>query len=422
MGYMFETEIEAIMNAVRARTIGEEDSITLRHLLGANIHPSIKAYFRAEVEKTLEQERAHEQRSPRFPYAHPGVRSLQQQIDRLLVLQYQFDRQEFESLLDQSVHFEFNYLCRPQWTLLNFVMGNQRRVSTVEMERKLPCCIDYRYFADLLKRYFADRGVVDITYEEFKSLLERIDREVIGRHSDADLARMLQALVDFTAVGAGTGRDANGLQLLPTNAAVVFFEDKQLPDVTKMLERLRDVDGIDALSIPHLAGIVASVRSGEQMPASTSSEMAPTAEEPPASEEPNLPATEPPAPYPERTPAEPPFPVSAFMPESRPEVPSDAALAGTNESVSATPAGMADVHTLFTDAEQKKFLKTVFKKDEHAFTMTLDELNHIETWQETSLFLDSLFVSIDVDPFSEPAVHFTDRLYTRFFPDQAQGG
>ena len=53
MGYIFEQEIEAIKNAVRARTIGEEETIRLRHVLGANIHPSVKAYCKAEVEKLL---------------------------------------------------------------------------------------------------------------------------------------------------------------------------------------------------------------------------------------------------------------------------------------------------------------------------------------------------------------------------------
>jgi len=77
------------------------------------------------------------------------------------------------------------------------------------------------------------------------------------------------------------------------------------------------------------------------------------------------------------------------------------------------------VHEIFTDAEQKKFIKTIFRKDERAFRTTLDELNILPTWQETSLFLDSLFISLNVDPFSEPAVHFTDRLYVRFYPDDS---
>lgn len=66
MGYIFEAEIESIIHAVRVKTIGEEDDVFLKKILSANIHPAIKVYFKAEVEKTLSQERGLEYRSKKF--------------------------------------------------------------------------------------------------------------------------------------------------------------------------------------------------------------------------------------------------------------------------------------------------------------------------------------------------------------------
>jgi hypothetical protein len=40
MGYIFEQEIESIINAVRANTIGEEDQVLLKRVLAADIHPA----------------------------------------------------------------------------------------------------------------------------------------------------------------------------------------------------------------------------------------------------------------------------------------------------------------------------------------------------------------------------------------------
>jgi len=71
MGFIFEAEIITIMNTVRARTIGESDSIQLKDVLAAGIHPALKAYFKAEVEKLLQQERVKEVRSKRFGYGLP---------------------------------------------------------------------------------------------------------------------------------------------------------------------------------------------------------------------------------------------------------------------------------------------------------------------------------------------------------------
>jgi len=411
MGYIFEAEIDAIMNAIRARTIGEEDGITLREVLSSDIHPAIKAYFRAEVEKLLEQERAREQRSRRFPYAHPEAMSLQQQIDRLLILHYHFDRNEFDAVLDQSVHFQFNYLCRPQFTLLGYILGNQRHVAANEVDRKLRSCVDYRYFPELIKRYVNERGLVDLTYEEFKSLLERIDREVVAQHTSTELARMMRAIFLFVDESRMQPHDEFDHPLLPTNAAIVFFEDKQMPELKERLELERDKNGLGLLSMRQLADIIERVRTGRE------ENLVPELEERPA------PSMEPVEEQPARS-AEAPegsFDAAVGADNEPPALSPEQAQADEESTPPPTglPHGLPDVKTLFTDAEKKKFLKTVFKKDEHAFLMTMDELNHIESWQETSLFLDSLFVSLDVDPFSEPAVHFTDRLYTRYFPDQS---
>ena len=57
MGFIFEAEIESIIHAVHIKTIGEDDGIVLRKILSAGIHPAVKAYFKAEVEKKLTHER-----------------------------------------------------------------------------------------------------------------------------------------------------------------------------------------------------------------------------------------------------------------------------------------------------------------------------------------------------------------------------
>ncbi len=399
MGYMFEAEIDAIMHAVRARTIGEEDSITLRKVLAARIHPAIAAYFRAEVEKKLRDERAHEFRSKRFPYAHPEVVSLQRQIDVLLVQHYTFDRSEFETLLDQSVHFEFNYLCRPQWTLLNFIMGDQRRTPVTAVERKLQYCIDYRYFAEFIKRTIDERGQTEITYEEFKALLEKIDRAVIAEHTSAELARMLRALSAF--VDLGHPEAPNGNAHLPINAAIVFFEDKRMQELTARLEEERDRNGRATITLDELGRTIQEVRAASAMesplPEPAAPEIMPEAPLVPAVSA-NGPAALAPAPT---MPAEPP-PSTLATEKAVPE--------------GSSVGDLISVSDLFSAAEQKKFIRQLFGKDDWAFQTAVEELDQLQTWQETSHFLDNLFTVHQVDPFSEPAVEFTDRLYTRFFP------
>jgi len=389
MGFIFESEIIAIMNTVRARTIGEEDDVKLKDILAADIHPAIKAYFKAEVEKMLQQERQKEVRSARFPYGLPEVKGLQRQIDLLLIHQYEFGKEEFESILDESVHFQFNFLCRPRWTLQEFLFENRRTAGVGEILRKLRYCVEYRYLGEVFKRYVTDRGLAEVGYEEFRSLIERIDSEVVARHSTGELAQVLKPLVDFIELGIPETRVTETGPVLPINAAVVFFEDKRMDDIRVVLEKGRDKNNATELSIADLANLIreargeAPIEAGEKAEASS---IPPEAilEEMQEQKVPDL----------ERV---------VDVPQNGEEVKKDKPR-----------REIPDVYSLFNLKEQKRLVRKLFNKDEVEFRDALDRLNATTTWKQASLVLDEVFSSQNVDPFSKEAVLFTDKIFARY--------
>jgi len=405
MGYIFEPEIAVIMNTVRARTIGESESIKLRDVLRADIHPAIMAYYRAEVEKILQDERALEMRSKKLPYSLSEVSSLQHQIDVVLINNYSFGQHEFESLLDEAVHFQFNYLCRPEWTLLSFIFGNQRRVSTSNIDRKLKYCVDYTYFSDLIRRYVNDRGLAEISYEEFKTLLAKIDDEVVAQHSSLELARMTRALFGFIDAGKQVPHDQFEQPRLPINAAIVFFEDKRLDDLKKRLELERDTVGVSELTISELATVVERVRTGNEeakIEASVQDLL------------PNLAGQEARNAEIDRIIYQ---MEDSTAPPGNPEVDeSEKSALEAKESPQGQTRSQSsdDVYAQISDADRKLFVKKLFHRDEKEFRQALDVLMRLRSWQEASHYLDRLFVTNNVDPFSNEAVRFTDHVYARY--------
>lgn len=398
MGFIFESEIVAIMNTVRARTIGEEDGVKMKDILAADVHPALKAYFKAEVEKLLQQERAKEVRSGRFPYGLPEVKGLQRQIDLLLVHQYEFDRQEFESILDESVHFQFNYLCRPRWTLQEFLFENRRTAGIGEILRKLRYCVEYRYLAEVFKRYVTDRGLAELGYEEFRSLIEKIDSEVIAKHSAGELAQVLKPLVEFIELGIPETRVSETGPMLPIDAAIVFFEDKKLEEIRLFLEKARDKDHVAEVSIADLAEMIRQVR-GEAPAVETEKEVVGA------------------------NPAMEPFPESEEEPQEPPPVVRTAEIPQNGEGLrtGGPRSEIADIYSLFNLKEQKLFVRKLFKKDEVEFRNALDRLNATVTWNQASLILDEVFSAQNVDPFSKEAVLFTDKIFARYASRERQG-
>jgi len=407
MGYIFESEIVTIMNTVRARTIGAEDAISLKEVLASDIHAAIKAYFKAEVERLLQQERAQELRSKRFPYGLPEVTGLQRQIDLLLVNHYEFDQQEFESLLDAAVHFEFNFLCRPQWTLLEFMFEGRRSVGVSEAIRKFKYCVEYNYFAEIFRKYVIDRGLAEMSYEEFRTLIEKIDLEIIERHSSRELARLLRPMVEFIEVGIPETPISEAGPELPINAAIVFFEDKKLFDIQKELERERDTQGRNDISLNDLARIVGVTRNdGAVEP------------EPDVAADAPGPETSADSPQPEPVPAgesSVPSAEAAEQPAVKPppERPAKEASKRQRSKKKDLPS-LIDVYSLFDVKEQKLFVRRLFQKDEVAFRNALDRLNPIGEWKDASFVLDEIFTANNVDPFSKEAIRLTEKLYERY--------
>jgi hypothetical protein len=415
MGYIFESEIELIMNGVRARTIGEAESIRLRDILHADLHPALKAYFRARVWQMLHQERQTEVRSKKLPYGLPEIMRLQEQIDILLVYNYLFGQHDFTLMLDHAVHFEFNFLCRPQWTLLNFIFENQRRRPTSDIRRKLEYCVDYSYYAEIIKRYIDDRGLAELTYEEFSGLLEKLDQEIVARHSSVELALMTRPILRFIDSAREHVEQKLADSTIPINAAIVFFEDKKLNDIKERLESERDANAVLEVSLRQLANVIEKVRTGNDAAEVVFPEDHP--------EEPS-PATVPidVKPEIEAQPQKPKPPVKVFsdfeedLPVVTPEVARIQETVGEPIALDGSAGALVNLQSLFSPSEEKTFIKKVFNKDELLFREALDRMNLMTEWRDASKYLQDVYITNDVDPFSEEAILFTDKVQHRFLP------
>jgi hypothetical protein len=409
MGYIFEAEIDSIIHAVRVKTIGEEDDVLLKKILAANIHPAIKAYFKAEVEKILAQERGLEYRSKKFSYSSAEVKSLEEQIDLILIQNYHFSQQEFESLLDESVHFQFNYLCRPQWTLLNFIVGDQRRVACSTIEKRLKYCIDYYYFPELIKRFIVDHGLAEVTYEEFKSLIEKIDREIVAQHSSLELANLTRALFDFVESGKMVPQVEFEQQMLPINAAIVFFDDKHLTDICKRLEFERDHNRVIQITADRLADIIEIVRVGNENASARPDNTQQVSAEATIQITPDFIYDE--------TPQEQESEVTTQAIENSGISKVSPIIFGEDDDKyleSMPSVKRKEILDLFSEEEHHLIVKKLFLGDEPAFQGTVTEISLLRTWDNVAQYLDNLFLTNEVDPFSNEAVLLTDKLFSHF--------
>ena len=377
---MFEKETEQLITTVRQATIGEAKALGLREIFESTIPSNIKVFFRAEVEWMLDAEQRPEPQPSKFNYNLPEIAMLREQTNALLIHNFIFSKADFEATLDKCVHFMLNYLCRPKWTLNSFLFEESARASTKQIQLKLRYCRDYAYLPDILRRYMQQRGVGEITLEEGRNLVTRIDAEVVKNHSSIELAKMIQPLYDFVAYARSHNMSATA-KTVPTRALMYFFEDKKMSAMYERLVREREVSNVKEISYGQLVNLLERVQTGDEH-AHIFDE---NAEPLPAHDDITL-----------ELPA---------LPVALKEV----------ETAAAKPLEPPKpVPPLFSLDEERTIIKYVFRQNEEQFQAAVREALAASNWEDAALSIDHYFLMNDVEAFTKEAILFTNKVQSRF--------
>jgi hypothetical protein len=369
---MFEKETERAMHLIRRSTIGDAEAVGLREIFESGIPHNVKTFFKGETERLLVDERAKIPQSLKFPYHLPDVQMLQEQIDLLLIHNFVFSRQDFESTLDTCIHFLFNYLCRPQWTLTSFLFEAGNPASASAVDRRLNYCRDYGYFITILRRYLQEKQIDVLSQEQAGEVLRKIDREITKDPSPQQLAEMTRPVYDFVAY-ARTEEDGIPEKSVPTRALMYFFDDKGMSAISDRLARARDEEDLKEIRFSRLVALIAEV--GPVVLTTESGEAA----------------------------------FSNFE-ETAPET-GESSTDYSRQAVNNLPKPLSP---LFSIEEERAIVKFIFNKDEGKFHATVEEILSSSTWGDAALAIDHYFTMNDVEPFSKEAILFTNLLQNRF--------
>jgi len=262
-----------------------------------------------------------------------------------------------------------------------------------------------------------DHGLAEVTYEEFKSLIDKIDREVVAQHSSHELAQMTRALFDFVESGKMVPQVEFEQQTLPINAAIVFFEDKQLADIKTRLEKERDQNRVVQITVDRLADIIEIVRTGREdeieepsalqadmpnnIPESNNETIGQNTSD--IAEEINLQESE------------------AGMVMEAERIPDAAGeqpdpFGENDEKAPETEEDIKrkEIIGLFSEKERRLILKKIFDNDQKNFQSAVSEISLLNTWNDAARYLVELFQKKDMDPFNRAAVLLTDKLSIHF--------
>jgi hypothetical protein len=403
---MLEKETEQIINTLAERTIGRRESITLKDALAGEMPKAVKVYMRTEVIRWLKTDMEDAPRFGKVNRSAPGINQLTGAFLRSLADAYQFTRNEFLTLLDDAVHFVENYLCRPQWTLENFLFDNKDSLPAADLFFKLGYTVEYSYFGRLIQKLVRQWGWKEVRVEDFRALISKIDNQVVRQHSPQELGMLTKSIYDFLLLS-----DAPLTRAIPLDPILLFFEDKKMSELKDHIERVCGIRERSELTIKEVIGLIQDFHSE---PGET--EQKPVMEEQIAEPEPEEEVPAPPVKPPEEPREQTPEPETVEPPPVIEKAIQLAISSDESEETSdgSEEAGLPDLDDLISKRQRSRFIRKLFKKDKDYFDEVMEELNRTPTWKEASQYLTRVYEVNNLDPFSEDVIRFTDIVQSRF--------
>jgi hypothetical protein len=316
-------------------------------------------------------------------------------------------REEYLAALNEAVLFVENYLCRPQWTLETFVYQNAPRLNRDAILSRLEFLADYAYFPRFLERVLRAGKRIELSAEDFRTLVARIDDEVVGQHNPRELAFLTRPIFDFFLL-----HRAGDDEPIPLKPLLIFFDDKKMKILTEYLESICRLRGASTITLNDLLRLLEDLYLGKgeedippeasaPLPRSDQKSAASLAEEGvPSSRSADLPSAGESAEPREPSGIEPGEPPVSSPPSAGPEP--------------ETAQQLSDLTGLINPDQRARFIRRVFRKDQAYYYGVIATLNTMRTWKEAASYLKQVYDINRLDPFAPDVVEFTDTVQKRF--------
>lgn len=387
--HMFESELERVRKQLKQQLASQQPYVTLDDILAnEQVHPAFRAYFRAEVNWWVYEERAIRNSNPRFATGDVAFRDVFKAIDELFVKHARFDHEELNATIEAAAKTRLNFLCRPRVTLRWFVYRGEPTKPLHEILLRLGYLQDHRYLVEGFEQWAKSRGTDSSAYEilsviEFERIIEKLDNDAILEMSQSQFVALLEPLfLFFAAYNPDLPPES-----IPTESVIIFLDDKGAVPISQALERLLYREEVKFLTRSKLIDVIEEVLTALDGSEPHLSAATKTVED---------------------------VVVTAAVPNVIEETIDTPAL----ELVELADDGLALRHSklaqLIDDRMRDKVVKRVFAKDEALYHSIVDVLLASASWKEAAGYLDRFFAERGIEPNSAVAMEFAQAIHRSF--------
>ncbi|MCX8010965.1 MAG: hypothetical protein N3A61_07425 [Ignavibacteria bacterium] len=174
---MFDREKQIVINRYSDFIFKDSSSVKLNRILSFSMHESLKRYFDQEIESRLTRELDEIKKFSIFNYDLPEAQPFLNQAFTLMKLNKTFNRSEFATTLKFALDFNIDYLLRPCESLTNFVYDFNESLNSKVILTRLKYVLIYEYLPKILTQYFIKTNLDKLKKSDFLNLVRKADKE-----------------------------------------------------------------------------------------------------------------------------------------------------------------------------------------------------------------------------------------------------
>jgi hypothetical protein len=227
---MFEKEIKFINDFCLNKINKAGSFLTFEKLKGIEIHPAILKYISAEMDFQIYKDRQVLLQKSAFDYSGAEISKYFRMIALEIKKSKRISENEITDLISQAVTFNFNYLTKPDETLLSFIFNESESKTPEEITFILDYPYYYNYLKQILSSYMEKKQLLTLDKKELEFLLNKIDAELFSAKTNELVDNALEAMSDFFNIGAVLRSQ------IPPQAIGLYLEEKKLNHLKSRLE------------------------------------------------------------------------------------------------------------------------------------------------------------------------------------------
>jgi len=246
---MFEKEIKFITDFSLNKIKKLGAFFTFEQLRSLDLHPAIIRYINAELEYLIFQDRKKLLKKSAFDYSNQKIQQYFDAISEEIKKNKSISFEDAKSLVMQAASFTANYIVRPKWSLTKFIYNEDQLKSTDEIKLSLNYLYYYEYLRNVLLSFLEKKKIVNLTLIDFEIVLNKINKELFGEHSQQLIDNSMVSMADFFNIG-GTDKK------ISPNYVELFLKEKDLIDYLFRVRRSLPIDARQKFEIAEIQKIL----------------------------------------------------------------------------------------------------------------------------------------------------------------------